>query len=133
MTCTRHFPRIGLPSCPGIPAYLLLSYAMEQGAFHPNCRHTLATFFQGITQLPPPVDEETAKRNYEAEQRQRYIERQIRRYKRLEAGSLDDANQEKYAAKVEEWTERLKQHLADHPELRRMRRRERVELRTGGI
>lgn len=107
--------------------YVLLSYAMEQGAFHPNCRHTLATYFPGVTQLPPPVDEETAKRNYEAEQRQRYIERQIRRYKRLAAGSLDDANREKYKAKVQEWTERLKQHLADHPELRRERRREKVE------
>lgn len=106
--------------------YVLLSYAMEQGAFHPNCRHTLATYFPGITQLPPPVDEETAKRNYEAEQRQRYIERQLRRYKRLAAGSLDESNQEKYAAKVKEWTERLKEHLADHPELRRMRRREKV-------
>ncbi|MGG4397233.1 phage minor capsid protein [Paenibacillus thiaminolyticus] len=107
--------------------YLLLSYATQEGAFHPNCRHTLATYFPGITQLPPPVDEETAKRNYDAEQRQRYIERQIRKYKRLEAGSLDDANQVKYKAKVKEWTEKLREHLADHPELRRMRRREKVE------
>lgn len=107
--------------------YVLLSYAMEQGAFHPNCRHTLATYFPGVTQLPPPVDEEKAKRNYEAEQRQRYIERQIRRYKRLAAGSLDDANRDKYKVKVQEWTERLKQHLAENPQLRRERRREKVE------
>ncbi|NGP62695.1 phage capsid protein [Paenibacillus thiaminolyticus] len=107
--------------------YLLLSYAMEQGAFHPNCRHTLATYFPGITRLPSPVDEEKAKRNYEAEQRQRYIERQIRRYKRLEAGSLDDANRTKYKEKVKEWTEKLSEHLADNPQLRRERRREKVE------
>ncbi|CAH8772238.1 phage minor capsid protein [Paenibacillus dendritiformis] len=107
--------------------YVLLSEAMQEGAFHPNCRHTLSTYFPGITQLPPPVDEETAKRNYEAEQRQRYIERQLRRYKRLAAGSLDESNQEKFAAKVKEWTEKLREHLADHPELRRMRRREKVE------
>lgn len=99
---------------------------MQQGAFHPNCRHTLATYFPGVTRLPPPADEETAKRNYEAEQRQRYIERQIRRYRRLEAGSLDDANRAKYKAKVREWTERLKQHLADNPQLRRERRREKI-------
>ncbi|BFH66002.1 hypothetical protein J27TS7_08470 [Paenibacillus dendritiformis] len=106
--------------------YTLLSEAMREGAFHPNCRHTLATYFPGVTRLPPHVDEETAKRNYEAEQRQRYIERQIRRYKRLEAGSIDDANRSRYKAKVQEWTERLKEHLADNPQLRRERRREKV-------
>lgn len=107
--------------------YHLLSYAMQQGAFHPNCRHTLATYFPGITQLPKPADPEEATANYEAEQKQRYMERMIRKYKRLEIGSIDEANQAKYGAKVIEWQDRLKNHLTEHPELRRDRRRERVD------
>ncbi|GIO34356.1 MULTISPECIES: phage minor capsid protein [Paenibacillus] len=108
-------------------SYTLLSEAMREGAFHPNCRHTLATYFPGITQLPAPVNEETAKVNYRAEQQQRYMERMIRRYKRLEVGSIDEANQAKYGAKVLEWQEKLKAHLAENTQLRRDRRRERID------
>ncbi|MNO23029.1 Phage minor capsid protein 2 [compost metagenome] len=107
--------------------YLLLSYAMEQNAFHPACRHTLATWLPGISQLPKTVDPEKAETLYDAEQKQRYMERQIRRYKRLEVGSLDEANQAKYGVKVIEWQERLKDHLAEYPELRRDKRRERID------
>jgi hypothetical protein len=32
--------------------YPLLSEAIEAGLLHPNCRHTLASYFPGITQLP---------------------------------------------------------------------------------
>lgn len=32
--------------------YTLLSKAIEGGAFHPNCKHTLSTFFEGISKLP---------------------------------------------------------------------------------
>lgn len=71
-----------------------------------------------------------AERLYHAEQRQRYIERQIRRYKRLEAGSLDPDNQARYARKVVGWEDRLREHLDAHPELRRAQRREKVE---GGV
>lgn len=107
--------------------FLLLSHAMAEGAFHPACRHTLATWFPGISQMPKPADPDKAEALYEAEQQQRYMERQIRRYKRLELGSLDEANQAKYGAKVIEWQDRLKAHLAEHPELRRDRRRDRVD------
>ncbi|MFW5436349.1 phage minor capsid protein [Paenibacillus apiarius] len=108
--------------------YTLLSEAMKEGAFHPNCRHTLATYFPGITKLPAPVDEETAEANYQAEQRQRYIERQIRRYKRLFTGSVEETNQAKYRAKVKEWETRLKEHLDKNPQLRRDRAREQDKL-----
>lgn len=33
--------------------YPLLSEAMKEGLFHPNCRDTATTFFPGITELPP--------------------------------------------------------------------------------
>lgn len=105
--------------------YPLLSQAMKAGLFHPNCRHLISTYFPGITSLPKPIDEETARRNYEAEQKQRYIERQIRKWKRREAGSLDPANQEKARDKVKEWQNRMRDHLEENPQLRRDPWRER--------
>ncbi len=110
--------------------YELLSEAMKNGAFHPNCRHSLATFFPGISSLPQKADDKKALDNYNAEQKQRYYERQIRKYKRLEVGSLDEQNQSKYSAKVKEWQEKMRQHLAVNPQLRRDYWREKVE---GGL
>jgi hypothetical protein len=105
--------------------YILLSEAMAEGAFHPACRHTLATFFPGISQLPVKPEPEKALETYLAEQKQRYIERRIREYKRLVAGSLDDANQAKYMLSLTKQQDKLKVLLADHPQLKRDKRRER--------
>jgi hypothetical protein len=101
-----------------------LSVAMRNGAFHPNCRHTLSTYFLGISRLPEPVNDEKAERLYHAEQKQRYIERNIRKYKRLEAGSLDEQNVERYKRKVSEWNMRMEELLEAYPQLRRDRARE---------
>jgi len=101
-----------------------LSEAMKEGAFHPNCRHTLSTYFPGISRLPEPVDDEVAVKLYKAEQYQRYIERNIRKYKRLAAGSLDEQNVERYKRKVSEWNARMEELLEAYPQLRRDRARE---------
>ena len=106
-------------------SYPLLSTAMEAGLFHPNCRHTPTTYFPGISRLPNVPDEELGRRNYQAEQKQRYIERNIRKYKRLEAGSLDLNNQAKYHEKVKEWQGKMREHLEANPQLRRDYSRER--------
>ena len=105
----------------------LLSEAIAAGLLHPNCRHTIATYFPGITQLPVVPDEETIDRNYEAEQRQRYIERQIRKWKRVYTGSLDENNQRHALAQVGKWQAEMKEHLAAHPEMRRDYSREHIE------
>jgi len=106
--------------------YPLLSEAMEANLLHPNCRHTLATWFPGITKLPNVPDEALARANYEAEQKQRYMERQIRKWKRREAGSLDPENQQQAAAKVKEWQGKIREHLKENPQLRRDYWRERL-------
>lgn len=104
----------------------LVSEAMKAGLFHPNCRHLISVYFPGITSLPKPINEETAKRNYEAEQKQRYLERQIRKWKRREAGSMDPGNQEEARDKVKEWQGKIRDHLDDHPQLRRAPGREKI-------
>lgn len=106
--------------------YPLLSEAMKAGLLHCNCRHTLATFFPGITQLPKVPDEKLARANYEAEQKQRYMERQIRKWKRREAGSLDPENQNAAKAKVRVWQGKIREHLKENPQLRRDYWRERL-------
>lgn len=99
--------------------YPLLSEAMEAGLLHPQCRHTLATYFPGITKLPKVPQEDVINANYKAEQRQRAIEREIRRWKRREAGALDDKNVQLASEKVKELQDKLRQHLKENPQLRR--------------
>lgn len=108
--------------------YPLLSTAMEEGLMHPNCRHNLSTYFPGITALPKVPDEEKALENYKYEQQQRYIERQIRKYKRLAEGSIDEENQKKYQDKVKEWQAIQREHLKENPQLRRAYNREQNKI-----
>lgn len=107
--------------------YKLLSEAIEKGLLHPNCRHTLTTYFPGITKLPVVPDEEEAIKVYEAEQKQRYMERQIRKWKRVEAGACDLENQQKAHAKVKELEYKIREHLKNNPQLRRDYYREEPE------
>lgn len=98
--------------------YPLLSEAVTAGLLHPNCRHSITTFFPGITNLPKVPDGKEAIKLYEAEQKQRYLERQIRKWKRIETGSVDEENKIKAANNVRKLQNRLKQHIKDNNELR---------------
>lgn len=66
------------------------------------------------------------KENYDKEQQQRYIERQIRKYKRLESGTLDEETQQKYKKEVIKWQGKMRKFLKDNPQLRRAYRREKI-------
>lgn len=108
--------------------YPLLSTAMAGGLFHPHCRHNMTTFVPDVSRLPEPVDEDTARENYKAEQRQRYMERQVRKYKRRAAGSVDPDNVARAEAKVKQWQGSLRNHMKANPELRRDYSREKVRI-----
>lgn len=109
----------------GVP---LLSEAMKAGLLHPNCRHTLTTYFQGITTLPTVPDEEKAKESYTAEQEQRAIERKIRKWKRIAAGSTQRDTAKFANDKLIELQKEMKEHLEAHPELRRAPDREKKHV-----
>lgn len=84
----------------------LLSSAVKQRLFHPNCKDTVVTYFSGTnSEVIPPTKEELSQKitNYKKEQKIRYIDRQIDKYKRLELGSIDSENIEKYHQKRLEW------------------------------
>lgn len=104
--------------------YPLLSEAMEEGFLHPNCRHNLSTYFPGITTLPKVPDMEKALENYEQEQRQRALERAIRKQKRKVAGTIDKENLKIEKDKLKKLQEEMRNHLEDNPQLRRAYRRE---------
>ncbi|CAK7073225.1 MAG: hypothetical protein EUB_03850 [Eubacterium sp.] len=97
----------------------LLSTAVAGGLFHPNCRHTTATFFEGVNTEPTPMDAGRTEENSTLEQKQRYNERQIRKYKRLEMGSLTQENIDKYKEKRIYWQQRNNELIAAHSDVLR--------------
>lgn len=108
--------------------YPSVSEAIKAGLLHPNCRHTLVTYFPDITQLPTVPDGEDAIKTYEAEQKQRHLERQIRKWKRKEFGLLDSDSNANAKKKVVYYEKLLREHLKEYPQLRRNREREKVRV-----
>ncbi|MEG0165652.1 phage minor capsid protein [Anaerorhabdus sp.] len=106
--------------------YPLLSEAIKNGLFHPNCRHTMKTYFDGVTRLPKPVDEKIYQQNYAAEQYQRKLENNLREWKRVEQGALDEDTIFKASHKVKVYQRALREHLKEHGDLRRNEWREKV-------
>lgn len=99
--------------------YPLLSVAIEGGAFHPNCRHTLSTWVEGVSRLPPPMDEARVRAVAALEQRQRALEREVRRMKRLAEGTLEPVTAEGYAQRVKEEAQRLRGFVREHGDVLR--------------
>ncbi len=112
-----------------VKGYPLLSEAMAAGLYHPNCKDGHTTFFVGINEFHPPTTrmKEEQVRRYELQQQQRYHERQIRKYKRLCQGTVDEETRIGYTKKLHEWQQRT-QALIDGNEkiLRRTPPREQL-------
>lgn len=90
-----------------------------------NCRHTHSLFIPGVTSTSaPPVDDDHV--GYRATQRQRYLERQIRASRRMEAAAMDDDARRKAVSRRRAYEAKLREHVGewDLP-----RRRDRETLR----
>lgn len=110
--------------------YPLLSTAIEEGLFHPNCRHSISTWFQGKSSVPVEFTDEQKERalsNYFEEQRQRTMEAELRRWKRIKEGSLDSENIAAADKMVKHYKKQLRDHIKANPHLRRRYWRERIE------
>ena len=99
--------------------YPLLSVAVGQGLFHPNCRHTATTYRRGVTRIPPPMDAAKVSRASALERRQRAGEREIRRLKRLEASCLDPDTRRKYKAQLRAAQQEQRELVAEHGDILR--------------
>lgn len=86
--------------------YPLISKAIEHGLYHPRCKDSHTTYFEGISTADDSWSEEELDKigqSYHREQKQQYAERQVEKYDRLEKHSLDEENQKRYATRREEW------------------------------
>lgn len=84
-------------------AYPLLSEAIKSGLFHPNCKDSTSTYYEGITTLQPVTEEEQAEmeRREQLEQRQSYYENQAKKNRRIAKYSLDADNKRTYSHRAE--------------------------------
>lgn len=97
--------------------FWLLSYAVKNGLFHPNCRHTMTQYIHGRTQIPEPIPAEKIKEQRELEQKQRAMERKIRKLKRFAAGTLDPDTAKEYRRKLRQAQQELKAFVVEHNEV----------------
>ncbi|MCX4540490.1 phage minor capsid protein [Streptomyces sp. NBC_01565] len=101
-----------------------LAEARAKGLFHPNCRHSLGLYLPGITTRPPHAA--TPGTTYADTQRQREIERHIRRWKRAQAAAMDEPARKAAAAKVRAWQKAAREHVAAHDAIVRKPAREQI-------
>lgn len=87
-----------------------LPEARAAGLMHPNCRHSISIYLPGVTR---PRPKPPSRATYEQSQQQRYLERQVRKWKRMAAGAVDDAKKAKANAKVREYQSRIRALVAD--------------------
>ena len=104
--------------------YKLLSTAIKAGFLHPNCRHTLINYIEGVTRVPNKIPDENVIENYNNEQYQRKLENKIRYLKRLTVGTVDPDEKRKYSSNLKATQMQLKKFLEEHPEFKRNQRRE---------
>lgn len=100
-----------------------VAQARAAGLQHPNCRHTFGAYLPGLTKPPPKVE---AKGTYKDAQQQRYLERQIRGWKRRAAAAPAGSPEKKVAEQhAKAYQAQMKEHL-DKTGLLGQRSRERV-------
>lgn len=114
--------------------------AETQGLFHPQCKHNISPFFEGISPEQDIrvdraeqvlIDEhgykEAQKISYAAQQKQRSIERKIREFKRREITSLDEVSRKRARNKVLYWQKQQREHLKENTFLPRKYGREQIK------
>lgn len=99
--------------------YPLLSVAMQGGLFHPNCRHTLSTWVEGVSTRPRPMDKAKVEAAAQLEAKQRALERSVRKAKRQAAGLCDPAAAKAARARVRAAQKELRDFVADHGDVLR--------------
>lgn len=99
--------------------YLLLSVAIKAGLFHPNCRHTISTWFEGVSTMPKPMDAKEIQRISKLETQQRELERKVRQAKREVAGLSDPAAIQNANKRLQEREGVLRKFVADNGDVLR--------------
>lgn len=107
--------------------FMLLSVAIRGGLFHPNCRHTMGQYIEGLTKIPQPIPAEKIRKQRELEEKQRAMERKIRALKRKVEGMQDEKKVKEYKRKLREEQGKLREFIKEHDDvLRRDYSREKI-------
>lgn len=113
------------------PGYDTLDMAQSEGLFHPNCKHTMSVYLPFIDEPEDHVhDRGHDPEMYEATQQQRYNERQIRRWKRVDAVALTPAEKVKSQNQIRKWQAIQREHVKKY-NLKRKYSREGIKSRVG--
>lgn len=89
--------------------YPLMSSAVAAGLYHPNCKDSHSTYFPGITTADDKFTKSElvkVEKDYAIEQRQRYIDNQVRKYNRMALFAMDNDEKAKYKAREDFWREK---------------------------
>ena len=107
--------------------FMLLSVAIRGGLFHPNCRHTMGQYIDGLTKIPQPIPAEKIREQRALEEKQRAMERKIRALKRKVEGTQDEKKVKEYKRKLREEQGKLREFIKEHDDvLRRDYSREKI-------
>ena len=87
--------------------HTLLSDAMKQGFLHPNCRHGITTYYPELEDDDEVTESENEEQE-EVQQQLNYAVRNVKKYRRLEKGSLAKENIDRYSLKRKQWTSEAK-------------------------
>ena len=90
--------------------YPLLSVAVEGGLYHPQCKDSCSTYYEGINREPREItdtEKDEILRRYNLEQKQRYYERNYRRNMRMGNGCLDQQNADIYFNRASQYKNKL--------------------------
>lgn len=99
-----------------------LPEARSKGLMHPSCRHTVSAYLPGVSRIPK---EQPSRGTYEQSQKQRYLERQVRKWKRRSAAAMDDAARKSANAKVRAYQAQIRE-LVDSTGMPRKSHREQL-------
>ena len=98
--------------------YPSLDDAYAAGVFHPRCLHHISIYHEGITHgtlRSRPQAVQQPSEGYTARSRQRYCERQIRRYKRRQAAAATPEEEREAFNMVRKWQRITRQHIQSAP------------------
>lgn len=91
--------------------YMLLSSAMQDGLYHPNCKDSHITYFSILDDNPEARfsirELKGIEEDYRLDQLVNYADRQVKKYTRLSENSLDSENADSYRKKVKVWKSKL--------------------------
>lgn len=105
--------------------------ARAAGLHHPNCTHSEGLYLPGATVIEPGTMGIRDAETYEASQKQRALEREIRKHKRLLVAAITGEAESKARVAIRGYQAQIRELLAEHPKLQRKSYREAVPKPSG--